>query len=47
MEGNFISIDKISFNYNPDFENLIEKIADNQFSGTKLWLIFSEPQNTF
>ena len=47
MEGNSYQIDKISFNYNPDFENLIEKIADYQFSGDKTLVQLSEPQNTF
>ena len=47
VEGNSYQIDKISFNYNPDFENLIEKIADYQFSGDKTLVQLSEPQNTF
>ena len=47
MEGNSYQIDKISFNYNPDFENLIDKIADYQFSGDKTLVQLSEPQNTF
>jgi lysophospholipase L1-like esterase/LysM repeat protein len=47
MEGNSYQIDKISFNYNPDFENLIEKIADYQFSGDKTLVQLSEPLNTF
>ena len=47
MEGNSYQIDKISFNYNPDFEKSIEKIADNKFSGNKTVVSFSEPQNTF
>ena len=47
MEGNSYQIDKISFNYNPDFENLIEKIADYQFSGDKTLVQLSEPQNIF
>ncbi len=47
VEGNSYQIDKISFNYNPDFENLIEKIADYQFSGDKTLVQLSEPLNTF
>ena len=47
VEGNSYQIDKISFNYNPDFENLIDKITDNKFSGNKTVVSFSEPQNTF
>ena len=47
VEGNSYQIDKISFNYNPDFEKSIEKIADNKFSGNKTVVSFSEPQNTF
>lgn len=47
VEGNSYQIDKITFNYNPDFENSIEKIADYQFSGNKTLVQFSEPQNTF
>ena len=47
MEGNSYQIDKISFNFNPDFEKSIEKIADNKFSGNKTVVSFSEPQNTF
>ena len=47
VEGNSYQIDKISFNYNPDFESLIEKIADYQFSGDKTLVQLSEPQNTF
>ena len=47
VEGNSYQIDKISFNYNPDFENLIDKIADYQFSGDKTLVQLSEPQNTF
>lgn len=46
-EGNSYQIEKISFNYNLDFENSIEKIADYQFSGNKTLVQFSEPQNTF
>lgn len=46
-EGNSYQIEKISFNYSPDFENSIEKIADYQFSGNKTLVQFSEPQNTF
>ena len=47
MEGNSYQIDKISFNFKPEFENLIEKIADYQFSGDKTLVQLSEPQNTF
>ena len=47
MEGNSYQIDKISFNYNPEFENSIDKIADYQFSGNKTLVQLSEPQNTF
>ena len=47
VEGNSYQIDKISFNYNPDFENLIDKIADYQFSGDKTLVQLSEPQNIF
>ena len=47
VEGNSYQIDKISFNYNPDFENLIDKIADYQFSGDKTLVQLSEPLNTF
>lgn len=46
-EGNSYQIEKISFNYNLDFENSIEKIADYQFSGNKTLVQLSEPQNTF
>ena len=47
MEGNSYQIDKISFNFKPEFENLIEKIADYQFSGDKTLVQLSEPQNIF
>ena len=47
VEGNSYQIDKISFNFKPEFENLIEKIADYQFSGDKTLVQLSEPQNTF
>ena len=46
-EGNSYQIDKIYFNYNPDFENSIEKIADYQFSGNKTLVELSAPQNVF
>lgn len=46
-EGNSYKIEKISFNYNPDFENSIEKISDGDFSGNKTLIQFSAPQNTF
>ena len=47
VEGNSYQIDKISFNYNPDFEKSIEKIADNKFSGNKTLVELPAPQNTF
>ena len=47
VPGNSYQIDKISFNYNPEFENLIEKIADYQFSGNKTLVELPAPQNTF
>lgn len=45
--GNSYQIDKISFNYNPEFESNIEKITDYLFSGNKTLVQLSEPQNTF
>ncbi len=44
---NSYQIDKISFNYNPEFESNIEKITDYLFSGNKTLVQLSEPQNTF
>lgn len=45
--GNLYNVEKVSFDYNPYFEKSIEKIADNQFSGNRTLVNFSEPQNTF
>lgn len=47
IEGNSYQIDKISFNYNPDFENSIEKISDYKFSGNKTLVELPSLQNTF
>jgi lysophospholipase L1-like esterase len=47
IAGNLYNVEKVSFDYNPDFEKSIEKIADNQFSGNRTLVNFSEPQNTF
>ncbi len=47
LEGNSYQIDKISFNYNPDFENSIEKVVDYQFSGNETLVELPAPQNIF
>jgi lysophospholipase L1-like esterase/LysM repeat protein len=45
--GNTYQIEKNTFNYNPDFENSIEKIGDFIFSGNKTEVSLKEPQNVF
>lgn len=47
IAGTSYKIEKISYNYNPDFEKLIELIGNYQFTGNKTFVGFSAPQNTF
>ena len=47
IAGNLYNVEKVSFDYNPDFEKSIEKIAEIKFSGNRTLVNFSEPQNTF
>lgn len=45
--GQWMKADKISIQYNKDFENQLKLISENQFNSTKTEVNFSQPQSTF